>query len=111
MSALGFSRTRTSTTCSCQLCRTRPAQPVAVLTLCNLPSFNDQTTVSSDIIFAVNLHCDLHSLTKENHETRLFGRVVQVEQDDQLNDTVGQDGVERDSNQILVLLSPVTDVA
>lgn len=36
---------------------------------------------------------------------------MQVKQDDELDKTVGQDRVERYSNQILVLLSPMTDIA
>lgn len=36
---------------------------------------------------------------------------MQVKQDDELDETIGQDRVERYSNQILVLFPPMADIA
>lgn len=52
-----------------------------------------------------------HALTEQDHKTGLFRAIMQIQQDHQLYKTVGQNRVERHSNEILVLLPPVRHIA
>lgn len=52
-----------------------------------------------------------HALTEQDHKASLFRTIMQIQQDHQLYETIGQNCVERHANEILILLPPVRHIA
>lgn len=50
------------------------------------------------------------TLREQNDPTRLGRTILEVEKNDELDEAVRQDGSKRDSDEVLVLLPPVSDV-